>query len=233
MVIATVAWYALAVSPWVRLLRHWGGIGLLAIGVLGTVVPLPCGLELATVILAARHRDLWWYYGLMATAGSCLSGTVFYYLGWSGGTQLLKRRISAKQAAAWMTRLQTWGFGVVVLSGIVPPPLPTAPMLIAAGAVRYPRERFAAALVLGRFIRFMVLALAGYVYRRRAVAMVNRMILPLIVVTIVGFAIYAFIVWWNVRKEAAANEATGEVIPALNTDAVAEPVMSLSQGTAV
>ena len=207
MILATAAWFALAVSPWIRLLRHWGGVGLLALGVRGTVLPLPAGIEFATVILAARHRDLWWYYGLMATAGSCVSGAFFYYLGWTGGTQLLKRRISAKQTAVWMNRLQSWGFGVVALSGIIPPPLPMAPMLIAAGAARYPRGRFTAALVLGRLVRFMALGLLGNIYRRRAVAMINRMILPLIVLTIVGFATYAFLVWLKVRNE-AARQAT-------------------------
>lgn len=200
-------WYVIAISPWIRLLRHWGGIGLVALGVLGTVLPLPAGIEIATVVLAARHRDLWWYYGMMATLGSCLSGAIFYHLGWSGGTPLLAKRFSAKQAALWTERLKTWGFGVVVLTGLIPPPIPTSPMLIAAGAVRYPRDRFAGAMLLGRGLRFMLLALAGYIYRRRAVNMVNRMVLPMVIVTLVGLALYGILMWYKLRQRTPQEAA--------------------------
>ena len=131
-----------------------------------------------------------------------------------------------------MNRLQSWGFGVVALSGIIPPPLPMAPMLIAAGAARYPRGRFTAALVLGRLVRFMALGLLGNIYRRRAVAMINRMILPLIVLTIVGFATYAFLVWLKVRKEAAAIDPAQEATAAAEASG-AEASLALPQSSTV
>lgn len=234
MVITPLAWYVIAVSPWIRILRHWGGIGLLALGLLGSVLPLPGGIEIATVVLAARHRDLWWYYGLMATAGSCLSGAIYYHLGWSGGTPLLAKRFSVKQAAVWVERLKTWGFGVVVLSGLIPPPIPTSPMLVAAGAVRYPRDRFAGALVIGRLLRFMLLALAGNIYRRRAVNMVNRLILPMVIVTLVGLAAYGVLMWYKLRQQREPMEAapvsTLEAAPEVEI-AGNEPPLSLSEGT--
>ena len=236
MVIPSFAWYLIAVSPWIRILRHWGGIGLLALGLLGSVLPLPGGIEIATVVLAARHRDLWWYYGMMATVGSCLSGVIYYYFGWSGGPPLLAKRISARQAAVWTERLKTWGFGVVVLSGLIPPPIPTSPMLIAAGVVRYPRDRFAGALVIGRGLRFMLLALAGHIYRRRAVTMVNRMILPMVIVTLVGLALYGILMWYKLRQQRDVQEAVPAITlepAAANESPTAGSVLSLSEGTPV
>jgi membrane protein YqaA with SNARE-associated domain len=236
MVITPFAWYVIAVSPWIRVLRHWGGLGLLVLGLVGSVLPLPGGIEIATVVLSARHHDPWWYYGLMATAGSCLSGAIFYYLGWTGGTQLLGKRIPAKQVTVWMDRLRTWGFGVVVLSGLIPPPIPTTPMLMAAGAVHYPRERFASALVLGRAVRFMLLALAGHIYRRRAVAMVNRAVLPLVVIMLVGMAVYGVIMWQRLRRQRHESAAPLELAaqpPAEADGTSARPVITLSQGSVV
>jgi len=86
--------------------------------------------------------------------------------------------------------------------------------------------------VMIRFATVVSVALWFANVNRELDALCNRMILPLIVVTIVGFAIYAFIVWWNVRKEAVASETA---VPALNTDAAAvpEPVMSLSRESAI
>jgi membrane protein YqaA with SNARE-associated domain len=227
--------YIIAISPWVRYLRHLGGVGLAILGVVGAVLPIPAGLEILTVWLAARHRDVWWYYGLMATLGSSIGSCLYYFLGWTGGTQLLAKRLSVRQAKIWTARLQSWGFGMVLLSGLVPPPLPSSPMLLAAGAVRYPRKRFVSALVLGRAIRFLLLAFAAYVYRRRALRMMNHYLVPIIVVGVIAMAGYAIFIWFQTRKDrqseqvlAAETEATipqsEPLLPAPN-----EPAPALSE----
>ena len=54
-----------------RWLWHLGGPGLILVGLVdNSVIPTPGGMDILTVILTVKHRELWWYYGLMALAGS-------------------------------------------------------------------------------------------------------------------------------------------------------------------
>src|SRR2546423_10915857 len=47
---------------------HLGGIGLIPLGLLdNSVVPLPGSMDVATILLAARDKRLWFYYAAMAT----------------------------------------------------------------------------------------------------------------------------------------------------------------------
>jgi membrane protein YqaA with SNARE-associated domain len=194
----------------IRTLRRMGGVGLLLLGVLSSVLPLPGSVELVTILLSARHRDVWWYYALMATAGTVIGGYIPFHLGWTGGTQMLARRLSQKQAETWTRRLYAWGFGAIVFSGLLPPPLPSTPLLLAAGAVHYPRQRFIAALTLGRGLRFALLALLASIYRRKAVRLMNRAVIPMIVIGVlatVGYALWLWYQGWSHRRAEAARIA--------------------------
>jgi len=55
---------------------HLGGLGLIPLGLLdGSLFPiLPGSMDIATILLAAHDKKLWFYYAAMATAGSVLGG---------------------------------------------------------------------------------------------------------------------------------------------------------------
>lgn len=180
--------------PFAGILRPLGGIGLALLGIVGSVVPLPGSVEALAVVLAARHRELWWYYTLAATAGSVAGGCIPYSLGWKGGTQLLIRRLSPRQAELWTERLRAWGFGAVAASGLLPPPLPATPVLLAAGAIHYSRRRFITALAVGRAVRFGLLVLLAATHGRKAIELVEHYLLPLMLISLAvtaGYAVYS------------------------------------------
>jgi hypothetical protein len=55
---------------------HLGGLGLIPLGLFdGSLVPiLPGSMDIATILLAAHDKKLWFYYPAMATVGSVLGG---------------------------------------------------------------------------------------------------------------------------------------------------------------
>ena len=60
-----------------RWLVKLGGPGLVVLGIAdNSVIPLTGSMDVLTMWLAARHRDLWPYYALMATAGAVLGGYI-------------------------------------------------------------------------------------------------------------------------------------------------------------
>lgn len=179
-----------AVSVW-NWLRHLGGVGLILLGLAdNSVVPLPGSMDVLTVLLAARHKHLWWYYAFMATVGAVIGGYVTYSLARKGGKEAFERKLSKSRADKIFKRFEKWGFFAVAVPAILPPPFPIVPFLLAAGAMQYSRQKFVAALALGRGVRFTILAGLGAIYGRHIVRFFTKYYKPALVV-LIGVAVIA------------------------------------------
>ena len=158
--------FFLAVSTWVRL-RRLGGPGLILLGIAdNSVIPLTGSMDVLTIWLAARHREPWFYYAMMATIGAVLGGYITYGLARKGGKQALERRLSKRRAVKVYRRFERWGFGAIAVPALLPPPFPFVPFLLAAGAMQYSRKKFLTALIVGRGIRYSIAAYLGALYGR-------------------------------------------------------------------
>jgi len=193
----------IAISVWTRL-RHLGGVGLILLGLAdNSVVPLPGSMDVLTIYLAARHRDLWWYYAFMATVGAVIGGYITYGLARKGGKEAFERRLSKEKAEKVFARFERWGFGAVAVPALLPPPFPIVPFLLAAGALQYSRKKFVAALALGRAVRFTMVAGLGVVYGRHIVRFFSQYYKPalflLIGLAVVG-GILALIQYYRYRN---------------------------------
>jgi len=174
----------IAVSVW-NWLRHLGGVGLILLGLAdNSVVPLPGSMDVLTVLLAARHKHLWWYYAFMATVGAVIGGYITYGLARKGGKEAFERKLSKNRAEKIFKRFEKWGFFAVAVPAILPPPFPIVPFLLAAGAMQYSRQKFVAALALGRGVRFTILAGLGAIYGRHIVRFFTKYYKPALVVLI-------------------------------------------------
>jgi len=174
----------LAVSTWVRL-RRLGGLGLVLLGVAdNSVVPLTGSMDVLTIWLAARHREPWPYYALMATIGAVIGGYITYSLARKGGKEAMERKLSKRTAAKVSQRFERWGFGAIAIPALLPPPFPFVPFLLAAGAMQYSRNKFLGALVLGRAVRYSIASYLGFVYGRHILRFFDRYNKPAIAILI-------------------------------------------------
>jgi|ERR1022692_2571707 membrane protein YqaA with SNARE-associated domain len=156
----------LAIPIW-RQLRHLGGVGLILLGVAdNSVVPLTGSMDVLTIWLAARHHEPWPYYAVMATLGAVIGGYITYSLARKGGKETMERKLSKKRADQFSKAFARWGFAAVAVPALMPPPFPFLPFLLAAGAMQYSRQKFLAALALGRGIRYFIVAYLGFHYGR-------------------------------------------------------------------
>jgi membrane protein YqaA with SNARE-associated domain len=173
-----------------RWLVHLGGVGLIPLGLLdSSIIPLPGSMDVLTIILSARQKDLWLYYALMATAGSVIGGFVTYRLARKGGKATLERRFSRQQVDRVYEIFGRWGFGAIAIPALLPPPMPMVPFLFAAGAMQYPVRKFLAALALGRIVRYMILAYLAALYGRRIIAFFAQHGRPVVLAVIAGLVI--------------------------------------------
>jgi membrane protein YqaA with SNARE-associated domain len=178
----------LIISIW-RRLRQLGGVGLVLLGVAdNSVIPLTGSMDVLTIYLAARHRQTWPYYALMATLGAVIGGYITYALARKGGKQAMERKLSKRRAAKVYATFERWGFWAVAVPALLPPPFPFVPFLIAAGALQYSREKFLGALTLGRLVRYSIVAGLGALYGTHIVRFFSRYYKPALTI-LIGLAV--------------------------------------------
>lgn len=188
---------AIATPTLARSFRHWifhlGGLGFIPLGLLdSSVIPLPGSMDILTIFLSARQKDLWFYYAVMATVGSVLGGYVTYRLARKGGKETLARRIPPKKLEKVYKTFDRWGLGAIAIPALLPPPMPMVPFLLAAGALQYPVKKFLLAFSVGRLARYSLLAYLAELYGRHIVGFITKpghptmLILICVVVTVIA-----------------------------------------------
>ncbi len=198
----------LAISTWVRL-RRMGGLGLVLLGVAdNSVIPLTGSMDVLTIWLAARHREPWPYYALMATIGAVIGGYITYSLARKGGKEAMERKLSKRRAAKVYKEFERWGFGAIAGPALLPPPFPFVPFLLAAGAMQYSRVKFLGALTLGRGARYTIVAGLGALYGNHIVRFFSRYYRPALGI-LIGLAVVggASAIWEYLRYKKEAGGA--------------------------
>jgi membrane protein YqaA with SNARE-associated domain len=188
-------------------LRHLGGPGLLLLGLAdNSLIPLPGSMDVLTIWFAVHHHKEWFYYALMATAGSVIGGYVTYRLARKGGKETLQHRLGPKRTGSFYHSFERWGFWAIFVPAMLPPPFPFVPFLLAAGALQYSRKKFLGALVSGRSLRYGILAYLGVLYGRHFLRFFNKYTKPtvyaLVAMSIVA-GIATLVTFLRYRKDSA------------------------------
>jgi membrane protein YqaA with SNARE-associated domain len=204
-IIATLTPSSRRVMQW---FLHLGGLGLIPLGLLdGSLFPiLPGGLDIATMLLAARDRELWLYYATMATAGSVLGGFLTYRLARKGGKEALEKKFRSENVQKIYKRFERWGFAAIVVFALLPPPIPFFPVVLTAGATRYSVTKFLTALALGRAVRYSILAFLATHYGAQILTVISNhryVALPAVVAVFLG-VVLLFLVRQRKRKTRTA-----------------------------
>jgi membrane protein YqaA with SNARE-associated domain len=190
-----------------RWLFHLGGIGLIPLGLLdNSPIPIPGAMDVATILLSARQAQLWFYYCLMATAGSVLGGFLTYRLARKGGKEALERKFPRRKADKIYKTFERWGFSAIAIPALLTPPIPMVPFLFAAGALQYPVKKFLVALTLGRVARYAILAYLGARYGRQILALVTKHVNPVVIAVIVAAMVAAGLILYFRNKPTAKNK---------------------------
>jgi membrane protein YqaA with SNARE-associated domain len=171
--------FAFAAPAVARSVRRWifhlGGLGFIPLGLLdSSLIPLPGSMDVLTIILSARQRELWIYYALMATLGSVVGAYATYRVARKGGKETLERKFPARTLKKVYSIFSRWGFGAIAIAAVLPPPVPLLPFLFAAGAMQYSVKRFLVALTLGRVVRYSLLAFLAARYGRQMLTFISQ-----------------------------------------------------------
>jgi membrane protein YqaA with SNARE-associated domain len=179
--------------------------GIVVIGMLDASLAfyLPLGVDFVTIVMTARHPDLFWLYAGLATAGSLMGGTSTYWIGKQIGEKGLSRFVRERQLQRVKARVDR-GALVVASLGMIPPPFPFTPFVLGAGALDVSPLPFFGALALARVARFgLEAAFAAYygsgILRWTKTPMFEAFVAGLIVLVVVGTVVSAVLVWRSAK----------------------------------
>ncbi|MGH9543622.1 MAG: YqaA family protein [Terriglobales bacterium] len=140
------------------LLKPLGVWGVFAIAALdGAALGLPMDPIVATYVYENRSHFL--LYVLMAAAGSALGSLVIYAIGYIGGEQLLRKRISPERFEKFHLAFEKHPFWSLMFPAMLPPPTPFKLFALTAAASEMRFSHFLLAVFSGRCVRFLVLSL--------------------------------------------------------------------------
>lgn len=191
-----------------------GGPGLILLGIADNTpfVSVPAGgMEVFIILLAAHHHEWWPYYAFMATVGEVLGGYWTYRLAEKGGQQTLEKKVGKPRAEKLYKSFEKRGFMTVFTGSVLPPPFPFTPVLMAAGIMQYPREKFCSALTAGRAVRYFAVAYLGSIYGRRVIGFFSRYYRPTLyfliaLAVMAGIGALIYFKWYRPRAQRDERE---------------------------
>src|SRR5690242_12417358 len=140
------------------ILQPLGPWGVFAIAALdGAAVGLPLDVVVGGYIAQNHSRLL--LYVLMAAAGSALGSLVIYAIGYKGGEELLRKRVSPERFEKIHGAFEKHPFWSLMFPAMLPPPTPFKLFALGAAVAEMSIGHFVLAIFLGRTVRFLTLGI--------------------------------------------------------------------------
>ena len=179
-----------------------GAPGLFLVAFLdSSFLPLPGITDVLLVVTVTRHPAAMLWYVAMTVAGSVSGCIALHYLGRKGGEALVRKRFTGEKIERAMAALQRHGVMAVLVPCLLPPPAPFKIFVLLAGVAGISVARLAAAIAIGRGLRYLALGILAVKYGERTMSYVRehgtRVSLEVVAVLAVGFALYLL---WRKRR---------------------------------
>ena len=167
--LAAVPWRKIGVglvkaNTWLlAVLKPLGALGLLIVAVIdSSSIPMP--LDAMVVEYVVREHSRFLIYCFTAAFGAALGSLLPYYLGRAGGELFLLKRINRARYEQLRDRFEKQEFLAILIPAMMPPPFPVKVFELAAGVFEMKVLWFFSAILLGKFVRFVVVSLIIMIY---------------------------------------------------------------------
>lgn len=184
------------------LLKPLGAWGVLVVAALdGAFIGLP--IDAVVVGYVYQDRVRFFLYVLMASAGSALGSIVIYFIGYKGGEELLRKRISPDRFERIHSAFDKHPFWGLMFPAMLPPPTPFKLFALAAAVSEMGFVRFVLAIFAGRMVRFLLLALLTLKFGPEAVRLIGVLFRQhlYLVMLVAAAAVVAWLMRWRARTE--------------------------------
>jgi membrane protein YqaA with SNARE-associated domain len=194
------------------LLTWWGALIVSALDA-SLLVVLPFGVDAMIIYLAARHRDTFWVYPLVMSAGSVAGAALTFWIGVKVGDKGLPRLVSETHLDRLRKKVKNAGAGTLAVSALLPPPFPLTPFVLACGALEVDRTLFFTMFAAMRLVRFFVEALLARWQGLRVLRILQTDTFKTVVVALAALAVVATaasaVVLWRRTRGAPRHASRG------------------------
>jgi len=190
--------------------RTIGGPGLFVIAFLdSSFLSFPQANDLLVIWMVLQNKPWMPYYAAMATLGSLAGCLTLHHLAARGGETFLERRVAERHVERAREAVRRYGMAAVLVVSLLPPPAPFKLFVLLSGVAGVPRARFAAAVLVGRGLRYFGQGTLAVWYGEQAVAFLRahgRDVSLGMAAAALGFACY---LWWRRRHAARPTAGSG------------------------
>lgn len=157
------------------LFRHFGALGLFFLAILDSS-PLPTfgGPDILIAILAASHRNPWYEYAVVATAGSVIGACITFRLARKAGAAYLNTKFGKGKVSVILKLFDRGATGMLIASTAVPFPFPTSLVFAAAGASNYRLSQYVPLVAVCRAARYSAIAVIADLYGRHFIRVLRH-----------------------------------------------------------
>jgi membrane protein YqaA with SNARE-associated domain len=140
-----------------HILQPLGAWGVFAVAALdGAALGLPMDVVVGGYV--AQNHGRWLLYVVMAASGSAIGSLVIYAIGYTGGEELLRKRVSAARFEKMHDAFEKHPFWSLMFPAMLPPPTPFKIFALGAAVAEMSISHFLLSIFLGRMVRFLTLA---------------------------------------------------------------------------
>src|SRR5262249_22325883 len=139
------------------------------------------------------------FYCVMAAAGSAVGSSVMYLIGYLGGETLLRKRMSPEKYEKFHQSFDKHEFWALMFPAMLPPPTPFKIFVLAAAFAEMRYVSFLGAILVGRFVRFLILGFLTIRFGPQVVQFMSVMVKKHYVAVLIGIAV-AGILWLVMRR---------------------------------
>ena len=196
-------------APFLRFFLTWWGAFLVGVLDSSLVFFVPFGIDALVIYLAARDEALFWMYPLLATGGSLVGAAFSFWIGHKLGEVGLEPYGPGPRLERLRARVRNRGAVAMAIPALMPPPFPLTVFTLTCGALNVNRWLFFGTFGAMRLLRFGIEATLARVYGRGILRVLESdgfqlVIVGFIVITIVGTAVSAMMLWKKTRRPALA-----------------------------
>lgn len=203
--------FLLKITAWIAFLKTLGGWGVLTLaGIDSAAIPIPLDALVAGYVFSNPGHA--WVYVIAGAIGSSLGSLIPYYLGRAGGELFLLKRIDEAKLQRIRDRFERQEFLALMVPAMLPPPTPFKLFVFSAGVFEMRLPWFLAAIVVGRLVRFSVLAVLTVIFGPQIVSQIKNLVIHHpslavligIVVLVLGYIVFRLV-------KAPMRELVGEM----------------------
>jgi len=175
-------------------LMSWWGLWLIA-GLDSTIFFfLPVAVDIVVIVLASRHRELFWLYPIIGSLGSLCGAALTYYMGIRLGEVGLEHFVSKKRLAGFRRRIEEKGAVALAILDLLPPPFPFTACILVAGALKVDTVLFFVTLGVTRFVRFGAEAVLAYFFGRQIIRWLESDLFQVIMIFFVAAVVVGTVI---------------------------------------